>query len=77
MVFFIDELHGENNLSELDELSSEYNLIIKTEQRIGMHPSASQIQHTLSFLYDLANFTIEFYKSQFIKDSNLPANNYD
>lgn len=68
---------GENNLSELDELSSEYDLIIKTEQRRGMHPSASQIQHTLSFLYDLANFTIEFYKSQFIKDSNLPANNYD
>jgi len=69
---------NETNLIELDELPSEYKLIIEIERRRGMDHSASQIQHTLSFLYDLANFTIEFYKSQFIfKNTNLLANNYD
>ena len=68
----------ETNLMELDELSSEYKLIIEIERGRGMHHSASQIQYTLSFLYDLANFTIEFYNSQFIlKNTNLPAYNYD
>lgn len=67
---------NELNLVELDELSSEYKLIIEIERRRGMHHSASQIQHTLSFLYDLANFTIEFYNSQFIlKNTNLLAYN--
>lgn len=41
----------ENNSTELDELSSEYKLIIETEQRKGMQLSASQIKNTLSFLY--------------------------
>ncbi len=69
---------NEPNLVELDELSSEYKLIIEIERRRGMQPSASLVQHTLSFLYDLANFTIEFYKGQFIlKNTNLPANHYD
>lgn len=42
---------NETNLIELDELSSEYKLIIETEQRKGMQLSASQIKNTLSFLY--------------------------
>ncbi len=67
---------NETNLIELDELSPEYKLIIEIEQRRGVHHSASQIQHTLSFLYDLANFTIGFYNSQFIlENTNLPAYN--
>ena len=69
---------NETNLIELDALSSEYKMIIEIEQQKGMYPSASRIQHTLSFLYDLANFTVEFYNSQFIlKDTNLPTYNYD
>ncbi|MBX2887404.1 recombinase family protein [Terrimonas sp.] len=69
---------NEPNLIELDALSADYKLIIEIEQRRGVHHSASQIQHTLSFLYDLANFTVEFYNSQFIlKNTNLPTYNYD
>lgn len=68
---------NEINLIELDELSSEYKLIMEIEQRRGMHHSASQIQHTLSFLYDLANFTIEFYKHQFTQNTDLSSNHYD
>ena len=69
---------NENNLIELDELSSEYKLILEIEQRRGMHPSASQILHTLSFLYDLSNFTIEFYKGQLsLKNTDLSYNHYD
>lgn len=52
------------NLVELNELSSEYKLIIEIERRREMQPSALLVQHTLSFLYDLANFTTEFYKGQ-------------
>lgn len=69
---------NEANLIELDDLSSEHKLIFEIERRRGMHPSASQIQHTLSLLYDLANFTIEFYKRQFtLKNTNLSSNHYD
>ncbi|MBX2924191.1 MAG: recombinase family protein [Chitinophagaceae bacterium] len=67
---------NETNFIELDELSPEYKLIIEIEQRRGVYHSASQIQHILSFLYDLANFTVEFYNSQFIlKNTNLLAYN--
>jgi len=65
----------ENNSTELNELSVEYKLIIETEQRKGMQLSASQVKNTLSFLYDLANFTIEFYNHQLIlKNQNLLLN---
>lgn len=47
---------------EVDELSSEYKAIVETERRKGAQLSTSQIQNTLSFLYDLANLIIEFYK---------------
>lgn len=69
---------NENNLIELDELSSEYKLILEIEQRRGMRPSASQIQHTLSFLYDLANFIIEFHKREFThKNPNVLSNDFN
>lgn len=51
----IPQAIDENNSTELDELSSEYKLIIETEQRKGMQLSASQVKNTSSFLYDLAN----------------------
>jgi len=69
---------NEPNLVELDELSSEYKLIIEIERRREMQPSALLVQHTLSFLYDLANFTIEFYKGQCsLKNTDLSYNHYD
>lgn len=72
------QVTNEPHLIGLNELSSEYKLIMEKEQRRGMHYSASQIQHTLSFVYDLANFTIEFYKHQFtLKNTDLSSNHYD
>lgn len=64
--------------NSLDEISSEYKLIVEIEQQKGIQLSASQIQDTISLLYDLANFTIEFYKSQFtLKNSDSSQDHYD